>query len=293
MIVVTDLSKTYRGGVQALDSVTLEIENGMFGLIGPNGAGKTTLMRTLAGLLRPTRGSVQVLGHDVTTSQGKQAVKKQLGYLPQELGFYPDLTAREFLDYIAILKGLTDGNARRTQVMELLDLAGLTEVADRRLKTFSGGMKRRVGVAQALLGDPQLLIVDEPTAGLDPEERVRIRNLLADMAGHRTVILSTHIVEDVSQSCMDLAVLHNGLVLFRGSPTELVERARGHVWMITTTGERPSTDLVVVATLQLREGVQYKVLGDPSSKYDATPVEPSLEDGYIWFMRQEASTTAK
>jgi ABC-2 type transport system ATP-binding protein len=288
MIKVTHLSKFYRSGVRALHDVTLEIENGMFGLIGPNGAGKTTLMRILAGLLRPSAGSAHVLGQNVTSAQGKLAVKKQLGYLPQEFGLYPDLTAREFLDYIAILKGINNGVARQRQIEMLLDLAGLTECADRKLKTFSGGMKRRVGVAQALLGDPQLLIIDEPTAGLDPEERVRLRNLLAEMAGQRTVILSTHIIEDVSHSCTDLAVLYNGSLLYRGSPQELIERARGHVWMVATAGERPEAGLIVVSTLHSSGMVRYRVLGDPPPEYGATPEEPSLEDGYIWFMRQEA-----
>ena len=287
MITVSNLTKTYKGNVQALRGVDLEIENGLFGLVGPNGAGKTTLMRILSGLLRPTGGSVHVLGHDVTTPRGKQAVKATLGYLPQELGLYPNLTAREFLDYVAILKGLSDRRARRRQIDELLELVGLGESADRRLKTYSGGMKQRVGVAQALLGDPRLLIVDEPTAGLDPEERVRLRNLLAEMAGQRTVILSTHIVEDVSQSCTDLAVLCQGRVLYRGAPRKLIARARGRVWRIVTDGEKPDSGLTVVSTRQLDTGVEYRVLGEPTAQYDAVPMEPSLEDGYIWLMRHE------
>jgi ABC-2 type transport system ATP-binding protein len=288
VITVSNLTKTYKGNVQALRGVDLEIENGLFGLVGPNGAGKTTLMRILSGLLRPTGGSVHVLGHDVTTPRGKQAVKATLGYLPQELGLYPNLTAREFLDYVAILKGLSDRRARRRQIDELLELVGLGESADRRLKTYSGGMKQRVGVAQALLGDPRLLIVDEPTAGLDPEERVRLRNLLAEMAGQRTVILSTHIVEDVSQSCTDLAVLCQGKVLYRGAPRELIARARGRVWRIVTDGEKPDSGLTVVSTRQLDTGVGYRVLGEPTAQYDAVPMEPSLEDGYIWLMRKAA-----
>jgi len=286
MIAVTRLTKTYAGNVQALRGIDLEIGPGMFGLVGPNGAGKTTLMRILAGLLRPTQGSALVLGHDVTTAQGKQAVKSALGYLPQELGLYPDLTAREFLDYIAILKGIADARTRRAQIDELLDLVGLAREADRRLKTYSGGMKRRVGVAQSLLGDPQLLIVDEPTAGLDPEERVRLRNLLADTAARCAVILSTHIVEDISQSCNDLAVIREGRVVFRGSPRHLISQARGNVWNIVTAGERPDSELIVISTLQLEDGVQFRVLGDASAHRAAVPIEPSLEDGYIWLMQQ-------
>jgi ABC-type multidrug transport system ATPase subunit len=207
--------------------------------------------------------------------------------LPQELGLYPDLTAGEFLDYIAILKGVTDAAARRRQIGELLDLVRLNDAASRRLKTYSGGMKRRVGIAQALLGDPKLLIVDEPTAGLDPEERVRFRNLLADTASRCTVILSTHIVEDIGHSCNDLAVIDQGRVVYRGSPRDLIGQARGHVWSITTLGERPDSGLSVVSTLQQIDGVQYRVVGDPPAHYGAAPIEPSLEDGYICLMGRQ------
>jgi len=289
MISISDLTKTYSGKVQALLGIDLEIGSGMFGLVGPNGAGKTTLMRILAGLVHPTSGAVRVLGNDVTTPHGKLATKAVLGYLPQELGLYPSLTAREFLDYIAILKGVTDRSVRRQQVTEALQQVRLSDEADRQLKTYSGGMKRRVGIAQALLGDPQLLIVDEPTAGLDPEERVRLRNLLSDMAARRTVILSTHIVEDISQSCNDLAVIAHGRVLFRGTPRDLIARARGHVWTINSAGERPNHDLTIVSTLQLQDVVQYRVLGELTGQ-PATPAEPSLEDGYMWLMKNELET---
>ncbi len=285
MITISNLTKTYPGRVQALRGLDLEIGSGMFGLVGPNGAGKTTLMRILAGLVRPTGGAVRVFDYDVMTSHGRQAIKALLGYLPQELGLYPNLTAREFLDYVAILKGVTDRAARRAQVAEVLQQVRLSAEADRQLKTYSGGMKRRVGIAQALLGNPQLLIVDEPTSGLDPEERVRLRNLLSDMAARRTVILSTHIVEDISQICSDLAVIAHGQVLFRGAPRDLIGRARGHVWTINTAGARPNAGLTVVSTLQLQDTVQYRVLGDPQ-EYSATPVEPSLEDGYMWLMKR-------
>jgi ABC-type multidrug transport system ATPase subunit len=287
MIDITNLTKTYKGNVQALRAVDLDIGPGMFGLVGPNGAGKTTLMRIVAGLLRPTEGRVNVFGHDLRSMKGKQATKSVLGYLPQELGLYPDLNAREFLDYIAILKGITDGKARRNQIDELLELVRLADVARRKLKTYSGGMKRRIGIAQALLGQPKLIIVDEPTSGLDPEERVRLRNLLSDMAQRCTVILSTHIVEDISQSCNDLAVLDKGQVLFRGAPRDLIEAARGQVWNIVTAGERPNDGLSVVSTLQMQEGVQYRVLGQPDDTHDATQIDPSLEDGYIWLMHQK------
>jgi ABC-2 type transport system ATP-binding protein len=284
MIEIHELSKTYRGSIHALRSVSLDIGAGMFGLLGPNGAGKTTLMRIIAGLLHPTRGSVRVLGEDMATHEGKQAVKRQLGYLPQELGLYPNLSGREFLDYIAVLKGVGDKRERMQQIGEILDMVRLNDAADRKLRTYSGGMKRRIGIAQALIGKPKLLIVDEPTAGLDPEERVRFRNMLADMAARCTVILSTHVIEDISHSCNDLAIIREGSVLFRGKPSELIGRARGKVWSVFTNGERPDGSVTVVSTLQLQEGVQYRVLGLPDGRYQARPVEPSLEDGYMLAM---------
>lgn len=289
MIEINALTKVYPGNVRALDGIDLNIGSGMFGLVGPNGAGKTSLMRILAGLIRPTNGSVHVLGHDMSTMEGKFAAKAVLGYLPQELGLYPNLTGREFLDYIAILKGVTDRNMRKRQIDELLEEVRLLDVANRRLKTYSGGMKRRIGVAQSLLGNPKLLIVDEPTVGLDPEERVRFRNLLSSMAARCTVILSTHIVEDISHSCNDLAVINKGKVIFRGAPSELVMRAKGKVWSITTDGAQPNGGLSVVSTLQMYNGVQYRVLGVPDSTYQATPLEPSLEDAYILLAQESRS----
>jgi ABC-2 type transport system ATP-binding protein len=287
VIAISGLTKVYKGNVRALAGIDLEIQpNGMFGLLGVNGAGKTTLMRILAGLLQPTSGTAHVLGHDLRTARGKQAVKAQLGYLPQELGLYPNLTAREFLEYIAILKGIGREDRRR-QIEVLLGELRITEVANRPLKTLSGGMKRRVGIAQALLGRPQLLIVDEPTAGLDPEERVRLRNLLAESARDCAVILSTHIVEDIGQSCGDMAVLYEGKVIFRGEPRELIARARGQVWTILNrSGERPNGGLNIISTLQMQDGVQYRVLGQPEDSWQAVPAEPSLEDGYICLMKQ-------
>jgi len=287
MITVSRLTKTYGKNIQALRGVDLEIGSGMFGLVGPNGAGKTTLMRILAGLLRPTSGNVSVFGNDVTTGHGQMAVKEVLGYLPQELGLFPDLSALEFLEYIALLKGVTDKVDRKKQLEEILELAGLTQDARRRLRTYSGGMKRRVGIAQALLGKPQLLIVDEPTSGLDPEERVRLRNLLAEMSAHCSVILSTHIVEDVSQSCNDLAVINLGRVLFRGSPGDLIAQARGHVWNLATSGERPEASLTVVSTIQLENSVQYRVVGNPPMTSKAVSVEPSLEDVFVSVLGRE------
>ena len=286
MININNLTKTYGGDVKALRGINLNISTGMFGLLGPNGAGKTTLMRIVAGLLSPSSGELEILGYDATNAQGKQAVKGLLGYLPQELGLYPNLSAHEFLDYIGILKGITDKRARHAQVDELLELVRLNDTGKRPLKAFSGGMKRRVGIAQALLGNPKLLIVDEPTVGLDPEERVRVRNMLADMASRCTVILSTHVIEDIGHSCNDLAIINKGEVLFRGTPSELIAQAQNKVWSIRTQGEHPDNSLQVVSTIQFEDGVQYRVLGTPSPHYHAIALEPGLEDGYMLKMHE-------
>ncbi len=290
MITTTALTKTYGTGaksVQALKGLDLEIGSGMFGLLGPNGAGKTTFMRILAGIVNVTSGSVRIDGHDVTTEKGKQAVKAFLGYLPQELGMYPELSAVQFVDYMAILKGLDDPARRRERVEKVLEMVGLVEAAGRKIKGLSGGMKRRVGIAQALVNDPKLLIVDEPTAGLDPEERIRFRNLLVNLAADRTVLLSTHIVEDISQTCRDLAIISHGKVVFRGSPAELMQAAAGHVWILTTSGlEKPNHGLTIVSTLHLVEGTQYRLVGETAAEHaSAEPVQPGLEDGYVWLMK--------
>jgi len=287
MLTTHQLTKTYPGGIQALRGVDLEIGAGMFGLLGPNGAGKTTLMRILAGLLHASSGGVEVMGEDLTSAKGRRAVKSFLGYLPQSFGFYPELTGWEFLEYVAILKHLSDARRRRQQIDELLTLLNLTGVARRRLKMYSGGMKRRLGIAQALLGNPRLLIVDEPSAGLDPEERVNLRNLLGETARRCTVILSTHIVEDISQSCSDLAVIWEGKVLFHGPPHSLIQQAHGRVWHLQTRGEAPAESLAVVSTVQTQSGTRYRVLGEPApGGGEPLPAEPTLEDGYIWLMRQ-------
>jgi len=285
-VIIRQLTKTYGSKVHALNGIDLTIERGMFGLLGPNGAGKTTLMRILAGILRPTSGSVRIGGYECSSERARTEVKRRLGYLPQELGMYPDLTARQFLDYIGILKEMDDRKSRQRQVDELLETVALKDVANRKLKTFSGGMKRRVGIAQALLGAPRLLIVDEPTAGLDPEERIRFRNLLSDLAGDRTVLLSTHIVEDIAQTCQHLAILAAGRVIFQGTIADLLDAARGRVWLVTTMSAKPEGAFTIVSTLPFGATVQYRVVGMPAPHLHATPVEPSLEDGYVWLMRE-------
>lgn len=290
MITTIALKKNFGSGtkaVQALNGLDLNIDSGMFGLLGPNGAGKTTFMRILAGIVNLSSGTVHIDGHDVNTEEGKRAVKNMLGYLPQELGMYPDLTAAQFVDYMAILKDMENTPKRRQRVEEVLEMVGLSESAGRKIKTFSGGMKRRVGIAQALVNDPKLLIVDEPTAGLDPEERIRFRNLLVNLAADRTVLLSTHIVEDIGQTCRDMAVISHGQVIFRGSPPELIQAASGHVWTLTDSRlEKPDNGLTIVSMLHLTEGTQYRLVGETVAGYpSAQSVPPGLEDGYVWLMK--------
>ena len=295
MIEITSLKKIYGIGsktVYALNDIDLKIHSGMFGLLGPNGAGKTTLMRILAGIVNPSGGTVAIYGHDLTTESGKHQVKTILGYLPQELGMYTELTAEQFVDYMAILKGVDDSHKRNQRVMEVLDMVGLSNVSKRKIKSFSGGMKRRVGIAQALVNNPKLLIVDEPTAGLDPEERIRFRNLLVNLATDRIVLLSTHIVEDIGQTCRDLAILAKGQILFRGSPAELAKAAENHVWTLTMHGmEKPNHDLTVVSMLHLAEGTQYRLVGSNAAEYpSAQPTQPGLEDAYVWLMKRANQT---
>jgi len=279
-IEISGLTKTYKGGVAALDGLDLVVPTGMFGLLGANGAGKTTLMRILAGIMLPSGGHVTVGGHDLGTTTGRTAVQRDLGYLPQDLGLYPDLTARQFLDYMALLKGIDDRKVRRRRIGEMLEVVALTAQADRRLRGFSGGMRQRVGIAQALLADPQLLIVDEPTAGLDPEERIRFRTLLSQFAGSRTVLLSTHIVDDIAQTCREVAVLAKGRLIFRGTVAELTRRAEGQVWSVVTDGPAPA-DGTVVSALPAEHGMRYRVVAPTAPGPQARPLEPGLEDGYL------------
>ncbi len=300
MIEITNLKKVYGHGpqaVKALNGIELHIGEGMFGLLGPNGAGKTTLMRILAGIVLPSAGSVAIAGHDLSREKGREQVKAMLGYLPQELGMYPDLTARHFIDYMAILKGMADAPARKRRVSEVIEMVGLAQAADRKIKGFSGGMKRRVGIAQALVNDPRILIVDEPTAGLDPEERIRFRNLLVDLALDRVVILSTHIVEDIGQTCRDMAVLSKGQILYRGSPLDLTRAAEGRVWtVLSQEARKPNNGLTVVSMLHMAEGVQYRLVGANAGEYpQASQAQPGLEDGYVWLMKsagQEVTAVA-
>ncbi|MEU8887198.1 ABC transporter ATP-binding protein [Streptomyces sp. NPDC048442] len=288
-ILINRLTKEFKGGVRALDEIDLQLRGGMVGLLGANGAGKTTLMRILTGIITPTSGTVAVGGHDLSSSAGRAAVKRTLGYLPQELDVYPDLTGREFLDYIGLLKGLDDKRARRRQIDSLLERVALTEAAGRRAGGYSGGMKRRLGIAQALLGDPQLIIVDEPTAGLDPEERMRFRALLAELGAGRTVILSTHILDDVAQTCPEVAVMTHGRLVHHGSTQSLVDAARNSTYALMTAGPAPAGDIAVVNAQAGPQGTLYRIVTERPPE-GAQPVEPTLEDGYVALMRLSRRT---
>jgi ABC-type multidrug transport system ATPase subunit len=278
---IDHVSKTYRGNVAALRSFSLELGPGVLGLLGPNGAGKSTLMRILATITQPTAGSVRWNGTDI--KQRPDALREVLGYLPQDFGIYPNLTAVEFLDYLAAVKGLEAASARR-RVAELLELVNLTDAARRPLGEFSGGMRQRVGIAQALLNDPQLLIVDEPTAGLDPEERVRFRNLLSELAGERIVILSTHIVSDVEAVATDIALIAQGQLVAHAAPEALLAGVSGKVWeVVVPSGELAALRQAhqVSSTAHRNDGAHARVVADAPPRPDARSLEPSLEDAYL------------
>ncbi|MDG5788389.1 ABC transporter ATP-binding protein [Evansella sp. AB-P1] len=280
MIKIHSLSKKYRDNV-VLDDIHLTIENGLFGLLGPNGAGKTTLMRILATLLPASSGTVEVGDNSLTKKP--DIIRKQLGYLPQYFQIYPQLTAIEFLDYVGVMKGVKKKEARVDQIHKLLQSVNLSDVANKKVKTFSGGMKQRLGIAQALMGDPSIVIIDEPTAGLDPEERVRFRNLLSRISINRIVILSTHIVADIESSCDQLAVLHKGKLKLTGDVDTLRKQAEGKVWLFETDEKTllRLDERKIISSKRSGSNIQLKLVSDEKPAPDATSVEPSLEDGYI------------
>jgi len=285
---IKNLTKIYKKGVKALDDVNIEIGEGMFGLLGPNGAGKTTLMKILATLLEATSGDVKVGEYDITNN--RKEIRGMLGYLPQEFGVYPKLKTWEFLDYIASLNGIKNKTEKRKKVEEMLDVMGLTEVRDRKAKKLSGGMTRRLGIAQALIGDPKVLIIDEPTTGLDPEERIKFRNLLADISQNKIIILSTHIVGDISSTCQNIALLNNGKIVFEGNPLELVKMAEGHVWKIVID-ERELDEIKknynIITTVPVNGKLELKIVGRELDKYSGGRIQPTLEDAYVYFMETQ------
>jgi ABC-type multidrug transport system ATPase subunit len=293
MLSIRDLSKTYANGVRALNAVSLEIPPGMFGLLGPNGAGKSTLMRTLATLQEVDSGSVTLGTVDVLRE--KEQVRRVLGYLPQDFGVYPKVTAADMLEHFAILKGLVDRRERREVVDGLLQKVNLWEVRRRKLGTFSGGMRQRFGIAQALLGKPQLIIVDEPTAGLDPEERNRFLNLLAEIGEQVVVILSTHIVEDVTDLCPRMAIISQGEVLLNGEPREAIAALTARVWRKQITKAalpEYQANLTVLSTRLVGGHPTIHVFSDTQPETGFEAVAPDLEDVYFQQLRRHARKAA-
>ena len=279
---IKNVSKTYSNNVEALKDVTLEVGNGMFGLLGPNGAGKSTLMRTIAGLQELDSGSITV--GDIDVSKHKHELRKVLGYLPQEFGLYPKVNALELFDHLATMKGITDSKERGELTKSLLSQTNLWKYRNRKLGTFSGGMKQRFGIAQALIGEPKLIIVDEPTAGLDPTERNRFHNLLSAIGENVIVILSTHIVEDVSDLCSKMAIIKDGKVKLVGEPLTLVKDLKAQVWTGLVTKKdfkNVKNDHQVISSKLSMGKVQIRVLSDQESIDGFKQVDPEIEDLYF------------
>ena len=289
MLKITGLTKTYPSGVQALRGISLDIPSGMFGLLGPNGAGKTTLMKILATLLDPDKGDAEMNGVDVIND--KHETREMLGYLPQDFGLYPTLTAEQTLHYFAKLKGVHDKKERAALVDALFDRVNLSDARRQRVGGFSGGMRQRLGIAQALIGEPQLIIVDEPTAGLDPEERIRFHNLLAETAGEdAVVILSTHIVADVSSLCSQMAVIRQGAILASTTPLEAINQLKDSVWEVTVPREQVAalkSRHQVISSQMFGGQARLRVISKgvrPSEEF--TPATPVLEDYYFDLVNQ-------
>jgi ABC-2 type transport system ATP-binding protein len=284
---IQNLGKQYHRGFWGLKDFSLEIGPGILGLLGPNGAGKSTFMRMLATITKPTEGIIS--WNDVDIVKSPDTIRAVLGYLPQDFGVYPNLNAVEFLEYMAAIKGL-DAKATKKRINELLQVVNLAEAAKRPLGGYSGGMKQRVGIAQALLNDPQLLIVDEPTVGLDPEERVRFRNLLSDLSGERIIILSTHIVSDVEATATQIVLVNKGHLLRKSAPEDLLKELDGKVWEWTVS----SDDLVVLktkhivsGTIRRSDGLEVRVVSENKPDANAQNIPPNLEDAYLFFIGRE------
>ncbi len=285
-IQIKGLSKKYNQEVQALKGVDLEIESGIFGLLGPNGAGKTTLMRILVTLLESTEGSVKIDGLDIKKNRAE--IRSMLGYLPQHFSTFSKLSAWEFMEYSAHLAGVRDRIERKKSIEKMLEMVGLYEVRDRKANKLSGGMKRRLGIAQALIGNPKILIIDEPTIGLDPEERLRFRDLMSDMSQNDIIILlSTHIVGDISSSCNQMAMLNKGELVYHDSPDELINKARGNVWQIHAMDyelDSIKDKYPVISTVRSEEGWDVQIVTDKLNDFKGKPIEPNLEHAYVHFL---------
>lgn len=280
-IKIEGLSKSY-GKVQVLKDIDLQIDSGLFGLLGPNGAGKTTLMKVLSTILPWKNGQVTIYDFDLSKEGDK--VREILGYLPQHFHAPGQFTGREFLHYVASMKGLTDKKERTDQVERLLEEVNLQPQANKKVKSYSGGMKRRLGIAQALIGNPKLIILDEPTAGLDPSERIRFRNLITKLSKNYTIILSTHIISDIESSCEKVAVLNNGKVLFQGTTVALAEIAINFVWELSvpyTEYDDIEKDHAIISSRKEKDSVVFRLIANGSPDGRAIAVQPTIEDGYM------------
>ncbi len=288
-IEITGLTKIYPNGHAAIRNVNLEIGSGMFGLLGPNGAGKSTFMRVLVTLQKATSGTILIDGMDI--NEHRQKIRPLIGYLPQDFTYFSKLKTWEFLDYTAKLSTSLKKKERFVKVDELLDQVGLLDVRERMANKLSGGMKRRLGIAQALIGDPKLLVIDEPTTGLDPEERIRFRNILSDLSQKDvTIILSTHIVGDISSTCHNMAMLNNGEVAFNGSPESMIDQVRGHVWQVTLDDDEFNALKVkysVVSTIPVEGHWEAQLIATEKPHAKAKNANPNLEHAYVYFMENE------
>lgn len=288
-IKLNDVSVEFKNGVKAVNHVNLDIPYGVFGLLGENGAGKTTLMRVLTTILKPTNGSV-TMDELLYIESNYEKIQKRIGYLPQELNLYPNLSVRECLEYMANLAGVEKHKAKE-RIDFYLEKTSLKDHERKKMKHLSGGMKRRVGLIQALLNEPDFLIVDEPTAGLDPEERIRIRNLLVDFSKNRTVLFSTHVIEDLAATCTNLAVMKKGKLLYSGKVTELLNKARGRVWNCIVQNDMAARELekkyLVSGKQFVENGVRMKLLSDRKPDVECEPCEITLEDAYIYITNRE------
>jgi len=288
-ISIRALNKVYPNGNHALKDINLEIPTGMFGLLGPNGAGKSTLMRILVALMEPSSGNINIFGYDLLKQ--RKEVRSILGYLPQDFRFFAKYKTYEFLDYAARLSGMNNSKQRKQAVDTMLESVGLYDVRERYANRLSGGMKRRLGIAQALIHNPKLIIVDEPTTGLDPEERIRFRNILAEISKKEvSIILSTHIVGDISSTCNNMALMNKGEVAFLGSPQEMLKEAEGKVWKIKINGdELPVIDkkYPVISTIPSGVGWEVQVVADEIEGFNAEPYPPNLEHAYVYFMEKK------
>jgi ABC-2 type transport system ATP-binding protein len=292
LLSIADVSKQYRGAVWGLRHFNLELQPGVLGLIGPNGAGKSTLMRILATVTRPSSGQITWNGNDIVRFPEK--VRVVLGYLPQDFGIYPNLNPVEFLSYLAAARGMSGRDTRR-RIDRLLEIVNLVSARKRRLGTFSGGMKQRVGIAQALLSDPELLIVDEPTAGLDPEERVRFRHLLSELSGDRIVILSSHIVSDVEATATSVAVIHDGHLVAYDSPEGILRAVADKVWEMTVPSEvipELRRNCIISNTTATTEGIRVRVVAESVPHESAHAVQPVLEDAYLFLLARDRTEKA-